>query len=589
VKQKLVKYAPGEVAHIENVLRGEYKERKHRVLDRTEEILVLSTETEEETTRDTHTTERFELKKESENTLQEQMSVQAGVTVTGSYGAVTFGAHGDFAYSTASQQSNKTSTNFAKGVIDRSVSRVQKRVKEERTSKKLHEVEELNTHGLDNKDKPDHMVGIYRWVEKTYQAQIYNYGKRMMFEFIVPEPAAFYLYALSHVAKKEIAPPKPFTLKFNEIDEHTYMDNVAEYNVQGVTPPPIPWKTISTSLAKDGMALDGNAHVLSSKELVIPDGYISRVGVWFDCSAYFSNHPRLEISIGNRIFRLLDNNGAVGAAANNAANTTIEYAAFTGGASIQIAVNSYDIISYTINAYVFLERIWETYQKWQIQTWEKISAAYQVLKDDYDQKLAAQQTQNGVVVQGQNPGINREVEKIELKKHCIKMMMDTFLYGSFDAMKLLPTTDEPDFDIFDAFGEGKTIQFLEQAFEWENITYLFYPYFWARHSEWINKLNISDPDSLFTKFQQSGSAKVVVPVHPAYNDAVMYYLENNGALWNGGDTPRLNDPMFISIAEELRNQTDDLAGAKPEGDPWQVVLPTTLVWLQKDGELPTFP
>ena len=98
-----------------------------------------------------------------------------------------------------------------------------------------------------------------------------------------------------------------------------------------------------------------------------------------------------------------------------------------------------------------------------------------------------------------------------------------------------------------------------------------------------------DPDPLFTKFLQAGSAKVVLPVHPAYNEAVMYYLENNGAVWNGGDTPRLNDPMFLSIAEELRNQTDDLAGAKPEGDPWQVVLPTTLVWLQKDGELPTFP
>ena len=60
-------------------------------------------------------------------------------------------------------------------------------------------------------------------------------------------------------------------------------------------------------------------------------------------------------------------------------------------------------------------------------------------------------------------------------------------------------------------------------------------------------------------------------------------------VWNGGDTPRLKDPMFKSIAEELRNQTDDLAGAIPEGDPWEVVLPTTLVNLQQDGELPVFP
>jgi hypothetical protein len=331
--------------------------------------------------------------------------------------------------------------------------------------------------------------------------------------------------------------------------------------------------------------------VLNSKELVVPEGYFSRYGVWFDCSAYFRNHPRLEISIGNKVFRLLENNDAVGAVANNANNNSITYAAFTGGNPIQISVNSYDVISYTVNAYVFVDRNWETYQKWQIQTWEKISATYQALKDDYEQKIAAQQTQAGVQIQGQNPRINREVEKTELKKHCVKMLTDTFVFGTFDAMKLAasPPNQPPDFDIFDAVGEGKIIQFFEQAFEWENLTYLFYPYFWGRYSEWIKMINLSDPDPLFTKFLQAGSAKVVLPVHPAYNDAVMYYLENNGAVWNGGDTPRLNDPMFISIAEELRNQTDDLAGAIPEGDPWEVVLPTTLVYLQQDGELPVFP
>jgi len=80
-----------------------------------------------------------------------------------------------------------------------------------------------------------------------------------------------------------------------------------------------------------------------------------------------------------------------------------------------------------------------------------------------------------------------------------------------------------------------------------------------------------------------------MPVHPAYNDAVMYFLENNGAIWNGGSPPRLNDPMYISLADELRGQSDDLANAVAEGDPWQVVLPTTLVYLQKDSTLPTYP
>jgi hypothetical protein len=165
--------------------------------------------------------------------------------------------------------------------------------------------------------------------------------------------------------------------------------------------------------------------------------------------------------------------------------------------------------------------------------------------------------------------------------------MDTYLFGSFDAMKD-GGANPPDFDIFDAVGEGKTIQFFEQAFEWENLTYLFYPYFWARRSQWMEKSTTFDVDPLFTQFRQAGSARVVLPVHPAYNDAVMYFLENNGAIWRGGEPPSLNDPLFISLAEELRNQTDDLANATPEGEPWEVVLPTTLVYLQQGVELPVF-
>jgi hypothetical protein len=608
VKQKLKKYVAGEVAHIENVLRGEYKERKHRVLDRTEDIFSVTNETSEETTKDTQTTDRFELKKESEKTVQEQMSVQAGVTVSGSYGMVTFGAHGEFAYSTASQESNKSSSNFAREVIDKSVSKIQKRTKEERTTKKLHEVEEINTHGLDNKEKPDHAVGVYRWVDKYYEAQIYNYGKRMMFEFIIPEPAAFFEYAKDHKPKKNIVPPiVPYRwiqdakgawiadgiITHKDINEGNYQLYIRDYNVQGVTLPPLPFKTISTSIAKDGMPLDGSPHAATSKELMVPAGYISKVGVWWDMSAIWSNYGIVEVTIGNKIFRPLEvarNDGSFDkrfAMGNNHDRNDINYHWFWQENPIQLSVNSYDVLSYTINVYALVERTVEAYEQWQINTYEKIMAAYKAMQIEYEQKIAAQETL-GIAIKGQNPGINREIEKTELKKQCVKMLMDTYLFGSFDAMKNDGTNPFPDFDIFDAHNEGKTIQFFEQAFEWENLIYLFYPYFWARKNQWVHKSSIYDNDPLFTKFLQAGSARVVLPVHPAYNDAIMYFLENNGAIWKGGEPPRLNDPLFISLADELRDQTDDLANAKPESTPWEVVLPTTLVYLQKEAELPTF-
>ena len=392
-----------------------------------------------------------------------------------------------------------------------------------------------------------------------------------------------------YVQEKDIVAPKTLdpNFSFKDVEAWSIGTYIRDYNVQGVTSPPLPFKTISTSITKDAMPLDGNPHVAGSKELVVPAGYISKLGVWFDCSAFFGTFGKIEITIGNKIFRLLDVSGGPGIMDSRYKDASIDWHWFWPENSIQISANIYDITSFTMNAYALVELTYEAKVQWQIQTFEKIMAAYKAMQTEYEQKLAAQGVQQGIAITGQNPLINREIERTELKKQSIKMLMDTYLFSSFDAMKD-DGTNPPDFDIFDALDEGKTVQFFEQAFEWENLTYLFYPYFWARKGQWPHKSSIYDNDPLFTKFLQAGSSRVVLPVHPAYNDAIMYFLENNGVIWKGGEPPRLNDPLFISLADELRNQTDDLANATAEGEPWEVILPTTLVWLQEDSKLPDF-
>jgi hypothetical protein len=585
VKQTLKKYATGEVAHIENVLRGEYKERKYRELDRTEQTVTIETSTEQETTKDTQTTERFELKKESENTIQEQMSVQAGVTVSASYGPVTLGAHGDFAYSTSSSQSEKAASNYAREVVDRSVSRIQTKTRQEQVTTTLHEVEEIDTHGIDNKGQADNVVGVYRWVDKYYEAQIYNYGKRMMFEFIVPEPAAFYGFAQTHQPKGPITGPKPLgSVTHKDINEGNYQKYIRDYGVQGCTPPPPEYTEISMSLSSDAKIENATPLSKSSKDLVVPQGYVADV---LDASLSFiyQYFPQFKLSVGidDVSYSWTDKTSHQRADWASSSSATATYDGI-----IPVSMDCYDVNAYFVNVVVSCKRTSEKYETWQIQTYEKIVAAYQALQAAYEQKVTAQSSQDIVAIHGQNPGINREIEKNELKKQCVELLLDTWVFGSFDAMKQATPDDAPDMDIFDAIDEGKEIQFFEQAFEWENITYLFYPYFWGRRDQWVSKLTTYDDDPLFTKFLQAGSARVVVPVHPAYNDTVMYFLEHNGEIWQGGDPPRLDDPLFISLADELRDQTDDLQNATPEGDPWEVVLPTTLVYLQQDSTLPTY-
>ena len=174
------------------------------------------------------------------------------------------------------------------------------------------------------------------------------------------------------------------------------------------------------------MPLDGNAHSVNSKELVVPAGYISKVGLWWDCSAVWSHYPILEITIGNKIFRPLEIPRGDGdfdtrfSMGNNHDRNDIPYHWFWPESPIQVAVNSYDVLSYTVNIYALCERTWEGEEQWRIQTFEKILLAYKAMQAEYEQKVAAQESAHGIAIAGQNPRINRETEHTELKKHCLK-------------------------------------------------------------------------------------------------------------------------------------------------------------------------
>jgi len=52
----------------------------------------------------------------------------------------------------------------------------------------------------------------------------------------------------------------------------------------------------------------------------------------------------------------------------------------------------------------------------------------------------------------------------------------------------------------------------------------------------------------------------------------------------------LDNPLYVSLVEEIAEAQDvALDDAEPYGDPWTYTLPTTLVKLQADAALPTWP
>jgi hypothetical protein len=191
VKQRLLAYEAGEISDIHNIMQGEAKERVHRRLEKTEESFSSSSTTTQESTRDTASTDRFELKREAEQIIKTDLSVNANLHAQYNGQMVLVAVGAGFAYNRASTDQQKLAQSFSREVVDKAVTRVQTSVVEQRSTTKTFETEETNKHGFTNVPGAGHLSGIYRWVDKRYRAQVFNYGKRMMFEFVLPEPAAF--------------------------------------------------------------------------------------------------------------------------------------------------------------------------------------------------------------------------------------------------------------------------------------------------------------------------------------------------------------------------------------------------------------
>lgn len=591
VKQTLLRYERGEIAHVENVLLSEERGREHRRLRRTEEIITQETETQEESERDLQSTERFELQKETQTTIESDMSIEAGISVTASYGPVSTTAYGDFAYNQSRSESNRNATRYATDVVERSLSRIKERVRQERVRKTLEEFEEINTHRFNNMEGAGNISGIYRWLDKIYHAQVVNYGQRLMLEFIVPEPAAFYIFAEKEKARLQASPqppPEPVVLEsqpsgymitpltnHGQLTEANFLLPVGLYNVSGVTPPPPFTRVLGSALHKAKAQDEPPLIAQSHKELEIPEGYVAK-WAWIrgDATARTAVNPEFLVKVGLHRSRTKT---ALAIRMNNEEGI------------LPISVLALNFQAYTANIEVYCERTPRHYEDWQLKTFNAIMDAYRNEKAQYNEEVAAAAIRQGVQIQGRNPARNREIERMELKKACLDLLTaDDFLqFNARQAAGTTPFPGYPEIDIMESIQEGRIIQFLEQAFEWHNLTYLFYPYFWGRKEHWIETLALEDTDPLFTSFLQAGAARVQIPVRPAYTEAILHYLSTYPAqIWNGGSAPVLDDPLFISIADSIREQTGGQQDGIPVGDPWQVRVPTSLVTLQDDSQLP---
>ncbi|MFD3579867.1 hypothetical protein [Streptomyces sp. NPDC058644] len=247
VRQWLTAYVPGEISHIHNVMLGERKLRDHRRLEKNEETYSFGDTSTEEHTRDTQSTTRHEVKQEAEQVVKTALGVTANANVSYNGGTVVASLGGGFSYNRSSDATQKAAHNFAREIVDKAVDRVTTQTTSQRSSTRQWETEEKNRQEFSNIKGEGHVSGIYRWVDKEYTAQVYTYGKRLMFEFLVPEPAAFWAESKlrSHTDGLVLPePPVPPVLEKprldfapGDIDEAKFRELRRDHDLSGFTFP----------------------------------------------------------------------------------------------------------------------------------------------------------------------------------------------------------------------------------------------------------------------------------------------------------------------------------------------------------------
>lgn len=620
VEQSIQGYVEGEVAHIENVMARERREKSTRKTTKSEISSIESTDTEKEQLRDTASTDRFEMQSEIAKATQQSKDMNISAHVDGSYGPISFGVAGSYATHSSKEENTKQALTQAKEVTQKASDKIITKVHKERTEKMIDEFEEHNLHEFDNRKGDKHVVGVYRWVDKVFKNQIYNFGKRMMFEFMIPEPAKLHKLGME-VAQKDsksllVKPVDPRSEGVFRLNDYTDVNDAAklkhwmkEYNVKiedllenNIT------VGGSMKMKYEGKSIghyEGNSDKL---EIEIPKGY------------------KVKKAIGN-VFAAKDNDAAVFSGVNVTlgaknymiapkthysvtqtshgwwvfSHTHYHVTYYTDG-NVQMTFENIDAtnynntfpVSYTMSNFfdgnLNIELLCELTPEGKIQEQQRIFntiiEAYEKALTKYEQKLAAEEAK-GVRISGENPGFYRQIENMVLRKNCISYLIsqnqtDDLTFGkdhyynqNNQATDSFTGTDIKVSDKLDQYAE--LIKFMEQAFEWNIMSYFFYPYYWGNRSNWSKMYLNDNNDPTFRAFLQSGMARVIVTVKPGFENAVQLYLAT-GKLWNGGEVPVIGDPMYLSIVDELR----ETEGQK-QGKAWPTRIPTTLTILQAES------
>lgn len=576
-RQKAAGYEAGEVARVINVLKGECK----KVLRSTRSMVHQKTFTEEQTQDcDTQTREdlRNDLTAEVLKTLagsNRDMTYNNFDTSYGPPATVTYN-NGWTQTTSPGDPGIRNTTEFAREIIEKAVQRISRSVAATKSRTTLDESEEQESSVLDNTHGTTNLVAVYRWLNRVYSLSVVNYGNRLMIEFLLKDPARAYIARERAFQGEEAKRPAPLAkrgiLTYQDIQPANYPQLVSEYKIRQPIAPPVASKIASGVFV-------GNAE----SEIEIPEGYLAQSA---KVSSVYPEKASLEGLIGNQPFAFPSSGGdtlSVTLSEQDAAVPVVILATLptppadppttpaAGAGKTKTPPlhlkhpTSYFKVMTTVEVTCALAD--HRLDQWRIKAYEQLQAAYDAQAKDYFDTYGGPESD----ARQRSGTANRLIEATELQKGAFSLLFERY----FQLVGPAPTVPPSPSPTIFAVNEPRYLQFFRTAFEWDEMTYAFF-----------TNMPTGQPllplgqiggyqDPLFTNFLQASSARVMVPVSPGMSLSVLYFLAS-GCLWVGEDAkaPTFDDDLHV--VNELKKIEAPNRQAQEEGNPWQIVVPTTM-------------
>jgi hypothetical protein len=614
VSQEPDRYEPGDISHIENVMESETRARAHRSSEVHEEMRLERGEREETIRNHLETTNRAELQSRSQRVLATELEVNAGMAMTAKYGPlVEISANADVSARRSMQESREKSSTLSRSITEKAEAALVTREITETRSTTRTESEERNEHSFVNTgDEAKHVRGVYRWVDQILTAKQHNHGARLFLEFVMPEPAANLVHQLRSRGANGVSTPEPgpFDIEVTDIEHENYLTLAARYGCTDIEPPPLRFTVVSKTIIEkppapaEDEANDeptGPSSAATAKEFLIeiPAGYAAlratTTVIWGRPSGpkprpASEDQPRggglralsdlwleqvARIVVGQRFRRFYSHEVGIG--------RLRKYSNLDGETGqLPVVFTAVYGLGVAATVEIVCERTEDAYRRWQIETFEKLRGSHQSQVNEHASAIrnaAAMQAALGRA----HPDELRSNERRELRRGVLTMLTGQH-FDQFGALDF-DEDGRPRIDLDDISIQGPVIRFFERILEWDQMTYRFYPYFWSGRDRWLETASQNGGDLLHQEFLQAGAARIVVPVTPENEAAVIRYLDE-GEITEDGEYVDL-----ALVSEEFASVVALIDGMSTAIDPpifidsWEVRVPTRLVHLQESGDL----